>query len=113
MDEEYSNLVDIAAEAQKAQQNQSAGFAIDENIVAITAIFILVQAIICGIIATFIAHENERSKSLAFVTGFFLGPLGIAIYAIIGETIELRIAIEEKERRKLQKEYKQPAKVDV
>lgn len=60
----------------------------------------VIAAIICGFITMAIAHHNERSKFIAFIAGFFMGTLGIAVYAIMGETIELRVALEEKERRK-------------
>lgn len=60
----------------------------------------VVQALICGFVTVAIAQANERSKFLAFFAGFFMGTLGIAMYAIMGETIELRVAIEEQERKK-------------
>ena len=63
----------------------------------------VVAAILCGFVTMIIAVENERSKFLAFISGFFLGTLGIITYMIMGETVELRTYKAEKEKLRLSK----------
>lgn len=58
-------------------------------------LFIVIIGVACGMITLVIAEVNERKRFLAFIAGFFLGVIGIAIYAIIGESIELRVDREE------------------
>lgn len=60
-------------------------------------------AFIYGCVAASIANYNERSRLHAFFAGFFFGPLGIVAYMIMGESIELRVHLEQKALKELNK----------
>lgn len=68
------------------------------TIFAIVAIWFVVS-LVMGIVAAAIAEYNERRPFHAFLAGFFFGPLGVVAYMIMGETVELRVHLEQKALR--------------
>lgn len=62
-----------------------------------------VMALIFGCVAASIANYNERKRLNAFFAGFFLGPLGVVAYMIMGESIELRVHLEQKALKEIKK----------
>lgn len=65
------------------------------------ALIVIAISVICGFVTMAVAITNHRSAFLGFLSGFFLGQLGIAAYMIMGESIEYRIEVEEQIRDKL------------
>jgi hypothetical protein len=63
----------------------------------------LLIAILFGFATASIANYNERRRLNAFFAGFFLGPLGVVAYMIMGESIELRVHLEQKALKDLNK----------
>lgn len=51
------------------------------NVMSVIAIY----ALICGVVCATIAHRNGRSSMLGFISGIFMGQLGVATYMIMGE----------------------------
>jgi hypothetical protein len=47
-------------------------------------VFLLLVLVVCGLIASGIASEKNRSGGGFFLIGFFFGPLGILVAALIG-----------------------------
>ena len=76
---------------------------VDFNVVMTVSV---VAMLIFGIVTAFVAKHNERSVIPAFFSGFFLGPIGLASYMIMGESIELRVYLEQKALIKLKKSDK-------
>jgi hypothetical protein len=95
MDEyQINQLVDALNEAQANSTSDSM------TIFAIVAIW-FVASLAMGIVASAIAEHNERKPFLAFLAGFFFGPLGVVAYMIMGESIELRVYLEQKALKEL------------
>lgn len=99
-------VMNMASELQSQALANAPWYADFDVVMNIFVFVFLVVGIICGFVTMAIAEENGRGKGTAFIAGLFLGILGIMIYAIRGESIELRVAIEERERRKLQSKLK-------
>lgn len=51
-------------------------------VISVVATYLLIN----GIVAAFVARHNGRSMMLGFLSGFFMGPLGIVAYMIMGST---------------------------
>ena len=95
MDEyQLNQLIEALNEAQAKTAPDSM------TIFAIVAIW-FVASLAMGIVASAIAEHNERKPFLAFLAGFFFGPLGVVAYMIMGETIELRVYLEQKALKEL------------
>lgn len=59
------------------------------------------HSLIMGFVASAIASYNERRQAHAFFAGFFFGAIGVAAYMIMGESVELRVRLEQKALKKL------------
>lgn len=84
-----------------AQKYQPEFWFEDPNaVLSVTLITCIIFGVIFGITTGAVAKYNERSVFAGFMTGFFLGPMGLCTYMIMGESIELRVHLEDKYRSK-------------
>lgn len=49
---------------------------------------LVMYCLICGVVTALVAKHNDRSIPLAFMSGFFLGQLGIVAHMIMGKKKE-------------------------
>jgi len=70
-------------------------------IIMVSVVIWFVLSMIMGFVASAIANYNERRQVHAFFAGFFLGPLGVIAYMIMGESIDLRVRLEQKALKKI------------
>lgn len=47
-------------------------------------VIFVVIGLVCGTVATLVAHHNCRAKMYAFMAGFFFGQFGVMTYMIMG-----------------------------
>ena len=62
--------------------------------------------LIFALVATGMAGVRGRSKLSGFVAGLLFGIFSILYYAIVGDTVELRVKKEEEARRKYRSKSK-------
>ena len=60
----------------------------------------IVAAAIFGLIGRYVAKEKNRDVAEGFIGGFFLGPIGIIIVALLPNKEKVVISDEEKEEQK-------------